>query len=370
MSESLNVGSNGDAIHSALSAMSTVTATNIKVVSVTNQPVCIPGVVQNTSIVFKAPLGNVPPLGLWSSVQMTFESQPTYYTTKNSTEVLTLVTEDGRNDNTKLCNGIGSCNFTDARCTCPFGWGFDADFGPCGAPVINTSDWPGVARCPGIIPVNFDVFPDGKATEQSARQNYQTRIYVSNNPLNPDREDLTNLSYSMIYYYDWAPTDKVISIVETDKTKFVTMTSNTSAGPLVLDNAGQQIFYVDKNPANRFIGVASIEPGNGYGNSKVFLQVNYEIFGFAFDASNFQRKLYWTVPGVYDAVDGAIYYASIDATTPTAVSLVSAIGQVNCKRINASYFIFNRNLLRSHINRLLIPTSPTNLSYFLLGKHY
>jgi alkyl hydroperoxide reductase subunit AhpC len=40
------------------------------------------------------------------------------------------------------------------------------------------------------------------------------------------------------------------------------LSSNASAGPIRLDQAKDQMFFLDNNPVNRFIGVAPLSLGN------------------------------------------------------------------------------------------------------------
>ena len=124
------------------------------------------------------------------------------------------------------------------------------------------------------------------------------------------------------------------------------LSSDTSAGPLALDQSANRLYFVDQSPVTPYIGYLSLDTTY---NSNLLLTINYEIFGFTFDARHNQRyyhthsrtclflstvthhsvhyrRLYWTVPNVYDSTDGVIYYMDVDATTPTAVSLQAAIG--------------------------------------------
>lgn len=46
------------------------------------------------------------------------DNDPLIYTTENAT-VLSLVTNDGRDDSVKMCNGIGTCDYSRGVCMCP-----------------------------------------------------------------------------------------------------------------------------------------------------------------------------------------------------------------------------------------------------------
>ncbi len=65
------------------------------------------GHVMTHDFIFQAAMGNVPRLGLYSSVVQ--RREPLFYNTSDNTSaVLTLRTNDGRDDHVKLCNGIGT----------------------------------------------------------------------------------------------------------------------------------------------------------------------------------------------------------------------------------------------------------------------
>jgi hypothetical protein len=40
--------------------------------------------------------------------------------------------------------------------------------------------------------------------------------------------------------------------------EFIRLTSNTSAGPIVIDSAKQQMFFIDLHPKHSFIGLAPL----------------------------------------------------------------------------------------------------------------
>ena len=215
-------------------------------------------------------------------------------------------------------------------CKCPFGWGLDPDLGPCGKLVVNTSTWPGLARCPGVVNVHTDSrkYP---AHDLGDRQNYDTRMYVSVNPTDHRKgQDASNLTYSAIYHYHWVATANEVSMPTSTAVLVANLTSNSSAGPMVLDQAKNRIFYIDANPAGPFIGVLYLPvTDTSSSNHSMWLRLGYQVYGFAMDANFNRRKLYWTYPGKVGRPDGAIYWAYMDSNPPTAYSLVSAIGQVS-----------------------------------------
>jgi hypothetical protein len=288
--------------------------------------------VSNHSIQFRAAMGNVPRIGLVSSVVFAASSNPALFSSSNAS-ALSLTTSDGRDDHVKQCNGIGRCDFSSAVCACPFGWEMDADLGSCGRVVTNTSQWAGLARCPGVVSLLAESRLKGRE-DMSSRQNYPTRMYVSVNP--SERETMGggngngNRTVSAIYRYPWTPSDQGVSLLDAARTLLVNLSSNSSAGPMVLDQATDRLFFLDRNPISPHIGVAYLD--SEVANTSVWLELSaltsQALFALALDAHFDRRRLYWSVPGSLGAADGAIYWAALDAHPPVATSLVAAIGQV------------------------------------------
>ena len=340
LSRRLHTWHNASQIQTALQGMATLVAAGVTVGGIEAAPICRSGELLNHSIVFRAPIGNVPRLGLWSSV---VAAQPSYlkdnqyldYYSTNMTSAagpLYLSTDDGRDDNIKLCNGIGFCNFTTANCQCPHGWGFDADIGPCARLQMNTSDFPGLQRCPGTVEYDgsaqgYNGANDGRADLQ-LKQNHDTIIYISLNPAFNDLKydsSVNHSTISTIESFTWSSTGVYLDAQESTRALLVNLTSNTSAGPLFLDGARQRIFFADLGPSP-FIGYAPTALQHNY---TVWLRVDYVLFGLTADARFNQRKLYWTRPGSYGRNDGNIYWADMDDDAPTAYALGAAIGSSN-----------------------------------------
>eukprot|EP01038_Epipyxis_sp_PR26KG_P007810 gene7810-10608_t len=261
MSDRLYTWKNGTDVEYALKSMKTIQLANIniKLTNLQSAPLCLPGYLMNHTILLHAPFGNVPSLGLWSSV--TNQKSPKYYSTTNSTRSIYITTNDGSNRYVKLCNGIGECDFTSGTCKCPYGWGFDPDIGPCGKLIVNTSSWGGLARCPGLTSFTKDAF-SGKYVNELNRMNYNTRIYLSFNPMsNGSVANATDYNNSFISYFDWNPEE--LKIDYKPGKIVLNLTSSSSAGPLVIDQALDHLIFVDQNPNNRFIGIAPMrKPGN------------------------------------------------------------------------------------------------------------
>jgi hypothetical protein len=322
-----STGNNAVDVTTALANMKTIQAAGISVSSLTATPVCVPGAFTNHTITFTAQMGNIPLVQVWSSV-VDFSS-PTYFTSQNTTGVLKIISNDGRDDNLKLCNGIGKCDFSTGQCRCPFGWEFNADLGPCGQLQVNTSRYAGLARCPGVAVRNSPL------SDLSGTRNYLNKIYISQNPVYKKKEGAGTVEYpnnvtrSGIFVYTWRPdTIRGPDVDESTQQLFLNLSSNTSASALLIDATRDRMFYVDQHPTFPFIGIAPLRGDSG--EYTVWLEVTYRIFGLAADAHFKRRNLYWSVPGTYHDArgDGGIYYANMDETTPTVHSLASAIGQV------------------------------------------
>ena len=321
-------GNNGADVTTALLNMRTLQAANISVTSSSLGPICVPHKVTNHTYVFTAQLGNVPRLGLWSSVVGVRD--PKYYNTDNTTNVLRIETFDGRDDNLKLCNGIGKCDFSTGNCRCPFGWEFNADLGPCGQLQMNTSRYAGLARCPGVATITSPL------NDMSGSRNYQNLIYLSMNPTYTVKESKgtaanpNNHTIAVIFRYAWRP-DTITgpTVDSTTQYLFLNLTSNSSAGPIVLDATRDRMFFLDQHPNFPFIGIAPMR--GEHGEYTKWLSLPYKVFGLTSDAHFKRRNLYWTVPGGHsdNRGDGGIYWANMDEINPTIHSLVAAIGQVN-----------------------------------------
>lgn len=325
----LRTWTDGSELVSTLQSMSTIQSAGVVVSTAESTPICQPGSVNNFTFTMKAQIGNVPKVTLWSSV-VPIQS-PQFYSTNNSVEVLQITTDDGRDDNVKLCNGIGKCNYGTGLCLCPFPWEFDPDLGPCGRLQVNTSRFAGLARCPGLAA------PSAPDNDQGSRQNHANRLYVSLNPTYTRKEAAAvpggfdnNMTISGIYYFTWRPESiKGPDIDETSRQIFINLTSNSSAGPFAIDEPLERMIYVDQNPTSPFIGIAPLYNNDG-SNFTVWLSIDYKIFGFTLDAHFKRRRLYWSVPGNIGVADGGIYYASLDSTIPpTVTALLPNVGQDN-----------------------------------------
>ena len=164
-----------DDIVSSMNALRTISAALGTVSTTSSSQICNQNAVTTTIISIKAPAGNMPRPSLLSSIR-TNASGLISSVSSSATEVLTWAFFDGRDSEVKVCNGIGTCHYDTMNCTCPFGWGYDPDFGPCGLVLVNTSDFLGLGRCPGIVYTNDPtrVIDD--------HPNYHERSYFTFNP--------------------------------------------------------------------------------------------------------------------------------------------------------------------------------------------
>jgi hypothetical protein len=114
MSPRISSYSTGSDLLSAVKQMRTVQAYNFLSISgsASGTAICISHQINNYTLTFKGPLGNAPRLGLWTSVvnpsTSTLSNLPNFfYSTQNTSTTLRLITNDGRDDGVRLCNGVG-----------------------------------------------------------------------------------------------------------------------------------------------------------------------------------------------------------------------------------------------------------------------
>ena len=198
-------------------------------------------------------------------------------------------------------------------------FGPDELLGSCGMVIINSSKWGGISRCPGLVNRYMNV--DGADVESNKLND--KKIYVS---FNPNSQQSGNLSLISSFLYD------DMSPVVSDSTQefYMWLSSNSSAGPILIDHSKSQMFFVDQNRFQYFIAKAPIYDLTNetqHSTMWIWLHLAHSVSGFAMDATISQRKIYWSYTGTVLVTDGGIWYANMDDDTPSAVSLVSAIGQ-------------------------------------------
>jgi hypothetical protein len=336
MSNKIDAFGNGSLVLQALNGMKTIQAAGYVVnATLHDLPLCAAGQHNNLTLIFKGMSANAPKIGLWSSVVR--QKTPYYYSTSNTSDVLTITTNDGRDDSVKLCNGIGRCDFTVGRCTCPYGWTSDADLGSCGGIVTNSSQWPGFGRCPGVI--NYNTIGNVGMPSYDDQPNYKSRFYLSFDPYT-DKSSENSTIWSFLWRSD---TIRGAKIDATDFFRFVNLTSATSAGPIVLDQGRNQVIFLDASTTDGFIGIAPQDNGKSLNYTRFYtFGSNYRVFGLTLDAHFARRKLYWSVPGSWLFPDGELYWAYVDDRNPTVYALSSSIGQVRTIAIDwcCTYSLF------------------------------
>lgn len=132
-----------------------------------------------------------------------------------------------------------------------------------------------------------------------------------------------------------------ISIPRDSKVWLLDLTSSTSAGALALDNRDTALYFVDANPADRFIGRTNLTSGSVSNYTRyITLDVSQEVFALVLDVTSFGRRVYYSVP--YDGTigdKGAIYWATMDTVrNPTVYSLVDNIDQVRPAEVSSVCF--------------------------------
>jgi hypothetical protein len=102
-----------------LNKMKTIQAAGIYIKNnAVHSTICSQGMISNHSIIFQASFGNIPRVVLWYS-PIEFENV-NYHSINGTSSALQINTSDGRDDNVKLCNGIGKCDFSTGQCNCPY----------------------------------------------------------------------------------------------------------------------------------------------------------------------------------------------------------------------------------------------------------
>lgn len=355
ISAQINIKEGTDSVVAKLRMFKTVTSSEISISYVQNTTVCTNFHNSNLTFYLQSLVGSLPRISVYGSVlynssqQMVFNNIPNndryseakylnsvYYNTDvNNThrkKILTLLVDDGRADSTtdrvKLCNGVGKCNEQSGTCECHYGYGPHEILGPCGALKVNSSKWGGISRCPGVVNRYMDV---GGADIENIGINDQ-RLYLSFNPSSKDKIlHNTNVSYIASFVYD--PSIPTPKLFDSSKVVYMLLTSNSSAGPMVIDHSTSHMFFIDANPDNYFIAKSPLYDLSNVSaqlsSQWIWLQLSEPVSGFAMDATIKSRKLYWSSAGKSLRKDGHIMYANMDDPSPTSVSLVAAIGQSN-----------------------------------------
>jgi len=345
---------NSSEVTTELKRMRTIQAAEITAIKLNqsdNTRICKQGFVVEHTYKFTGPSGNVARMGLWSAIAPPADNRygnmrspehtttgkvyPQYWRTQevDAAAVLTIVTNDGRDDNMHVCNGIGSCDYRSGVCQCPHGWTLDPDLGPCAKQSANSSSSNGISRCPGTVHSKLDN-AKGYYPSRDSQLSHPPRAFMSTN-----RAD--GVGMSRLIWHEWQANPPLIV---SGPNRYATgrdllnLTTAASAGPVAYDAATERLFFVDNNAGNPFIGVmsvaANLSTDYDYGHTSfdmhlpmsytVFVLLNEPVSGLAFDADVSERKLYWTYKGAANTPDGKIAYASVDdKKTPVTVGFLA-----------------------------------------------
>jgi hypothetical protein len=199
--------------------------------------------------------------------------------------------------------------------------------GPCGKIVVNSSDWHGLARCPGLV--------SNDATKADWSNMYNREfMYVSMNMRNTFYATGVRAEFSIIERFRYgSPKDNAPYIEDAEAETVITLTSNISAGPLLIDKAMDYVYFVDQNPEAPFIGRFEItyNVSSDLELYETWLALSEPVVGFTMDAhfAPGRRRIYWSHTGLFGLADGKIMYASLDADPAVAVDITATIGQAN-----------------------------------------
>ena len=339
----MSITSAGSTLISALSALETLGSSGITILNtsyaatvdttiMSGDNICQSGVRRNHTIVMKGPQGNLPRLELFNAAHS--KSDENIYTTENFTTLMKIYSNDGRDDAVAECNGVGTCDYSTGTCECPYGWGYSATKGPCGAPVVNHSDWQGVTRCPGTVSYpDRDDWGDVRNVE---------KLYVAVNPgvgFNNHAGTLSSIvMYSMTYTGLTDGGDAANSDYEFDyprvntsvvKQTVYNFTTTTAAGALALDRSRDHLYFSANIVAGYFIGRLVLNTNGTADSVSSWLSVTGAIYDLSLDANMNRRKIYWTIPDIDGTVtaNGKIEWAYLDDATPSANDLTATIGQ-------------------------------------------
>lgn len=256
-------------------------------------------------------VGNAPQIIAMSSIVGYRDNYPTYISNDDSNlSYLYFETEDGIASESKMCNGIGKCNFETGICQCPQDWGPHEDLGPCGGLALNVSTWEGFGRCPGVVsPSSFST--SNKKSLNMVRNN-PPLAFISLNTL-----DGTDAS---IHAVPWDPETIRGSVFDSSGTnEIITLTSSDAAGPIIYDQSKDRIFYANNDPTDYFIGYVSVSfPFDQVVRTSVrYVLTEGEVFSLVFDAHFHRRNIYWSIPS-----ESAIYKVNVDLGVSNPTLLV------------------------------------------------
>ena len=312
MSPSFALSAKHSDVTDALNNMQTMKSSNAIVQrGSSGNDICTNAATNNHIITFNASASPLPLLVLHSAAVASISGS----VSTSTSSVLSLSSTDGRGGVTKVCGGIGTCNYKDGSCECPRGWANGNTYGGCSQPDYSNNNWPGLGRCPGLLGTNI-----GDNDLEFKSNLNSDRVFISYNP----HESLALTQNSYIVYLDWHwagfPALNYDSAVV-----FANLSTNSSAGPLVVDDATNMLFAVDNKNGSAFITRASIKHIHNDTSLEPWVIVEYKITGVALDPHWNRRRLYFSISKEFGVNDGSIRYVSLDDDTPSIVTISSAI---------------------------------------------
>ena len=253
---------------------------------------------------------------------------------------------DGRDTEVKECNGIGRCDRNTKICSCPFGWEFDENLGPCGKVSVNTSDWQGLGRCPGYVKYSnpsqvIDNIP-----------NYHDRVYMSFNP-NPTASIIGSwtgstltvttirsgtLSVGDFIYGNGIAAGTTISAFGTG--------SSSNPGTYTLSvsqqNAGTLVFLTTSTSVTNSLVTGSWTAGSNELTVNSFVSGTLDLHQFLVGTGISNGTQINSVTGV-----GTYVMSVVPTTTENSVTLASSgIAYINC---SWSGYLFTVNVIYSGV---------------------
>ena len=274
-------------IHSGLST----NIVNVTTLGGGDGAVCVDSSTTQTFIEFKTDSGNLPTLGVMSSLTDGGSDAPA--------TALSVVHHMRGSKEDAVCSGIGTCDYDTGTCDCGDYYTYEDAYGGCGLPIINTSAWTGIETCPGVVLQNqLDV--------AVPKPSSLARLFFTQG---------SNKTNTGMHFYEFgAETDMGPQIV-------VNMT-NLTAGALALDLSEGYAYFVDvqlkridrlhiyNNTKSK-----NLNPNSGdmkFLSSQMTASQGTPPSGLALDLRWHNRYAYWTVPGADGVDDGKIKRCPLD----------------------------------------------------------
>lgn len=120
ISERIEIFSSVSIISESLMQMSSIinSGITVKMSKSSFSNICIPGIITNSTISFQASFGNVPQLQVLLS-PLNFNKLDSIAST-NDSNYISIISFSGQDSEMKICNGIGTCDYSSGQCICPY----------------------------------------------------------------------------------------------------------------------------------------------------------------------------------------------------------------------------------------------------------